>query len=66
MDNIQQIIDAVQKGLLLIARASVQKSRSRLGRDAWAPAYIVVCFTFLPTNFLVENSYIFWKVMYFL
>ena len=30
MDNIQQIADAVQKGLQLIVRASVQQARTRL------------------------------------
>ena len=30
MDNIQQITDAVQKGLLLIVRASVQQGKTRL------------------------------------
>ena len=32
MNNIQQIADAVQKGLLLIVRASVQQGRTRLTR----------------------------------
>ena len=32
MDNIQQIADAVQKGLYLIVRASVQQGRTRLTR----------------------------------
>ena len=30
IDNIQQITDAVQKGLLQIVRASVQQGRTRL------------------------------------
>ena len=32
MDNIQQIADAVQKGLQLIAWANVQQGRTRLTR----------------------------------
>ena len=32
MDNIQQIADAVQKGLELIVRASVQQGRTKLTR----------------------------------
>ena len=32
MDNIQQIADAVQTGLLLIVRASVQQGKTRLTR----------------------------------
>ena len=32
MDNMQQIADVVQKGLLLIVRASVQQGRTRITR----------------------------------
>ena len=39
MDNIQQIADAVRKGLKLIVRASMQQGRTKLTR------YIVIRFT---------------------
>ena len=43
MDNIQQISDAVQKGLRLIMRASIQQGNTRLRR--LRIEYIVILFT---------------------